>query len=385
MITSSLRGEFSLPPEKVYLNCAFMAPVSKKVEEAGVTAVRKARDPSVFSSSDFFDTTNLVRAEFARLIQAPDPEQISIGPAASYGITGAARNIPFSKGDEIVVLHEQFPSHYYPWRRRAEETQAEIVTVLPSENESWDDAILNAIGPHTKSVCLPVVHWTDGTLFDINVIAARVRDVDAYLVIDGTQSVGALPFNVGRVQPDALICAGYKWLTGPYGCAVTYWSPRLSGGIPVEENWISRKGSEDFSRLVSYEDDYQPGALRHDSGGRSNFVIMAMLRAALEQVNEWRPEYIQQHCAQISEACIDRLHQAGFFVPGNEARANHLFGIRVPDRYDYRVLAEYLRINKISVSVRGSSIRVAPNVYNDESDLNKLSAAILAFTGQQAR
>jgi selenocysteine lyase/cysteine desulfurase len=36
------------------------------------------------------------------------------------------------------------------------------------------------------------------------------------LCVDGTQSVGALPFDVGRIDPDYLAVASYKWLLGPY-------------------------------------------------------------------------------------------------------------------------------------------------------------------------
>ena len=66
------------------------------------------------------------------------------------------------------------------------------------------------VGARTAIVALPNVHWTDGTLFDLVAIGERCRDVGAALVVDATQSVGALPFDVAAVQPDVLICASYK-------------------------------------------------------------------------------------------------------------------------------------------------------------------------------
>ena len=50
------------------------------------------------------------------------------------------------------------------------------------------------------------------------------------MIIDGSQSVGALPFSIKDIQPDALICAGYKWLFGPYGCAYGYFGPYFDNG-----------------------------------------------------------------------------------------------------------------------------------------------------------
>ena len=116
------------------------------------------------------------------------------------------------------------------------------------------------------------MHWTDGTRFDLAAIGARAREVGAALVVDGTQSVGALPFDVQQLRPDALVCATYKWLMGPYSLGFAYLGPRFDDGEPLEETWIGRRGSENFKELVDYQDDYQPGALRYDVGERSNFA-----------------------------------------------------------------------------------------------------------------
>jgi len=124
------------------------------------------------------------------------------------------------------------------------------------------------------------VHWTDGTRFDLVAIGRAARRVGAAFVVDGTQSVGALPFDVREIQPDALVCAGYKWLLGPYAMGAAYFGPRYDAGDPIEENWITRRGSDDFQRLVAYQDEYAPGAIRYDVGERSNFILLPMFIAA---------------------------------------------------------------------------------------------------------
>jgi selenocysteine lyase/cysteine desulfurase len=121
-------------------------------------------------------------------------------------------------------------------------------------------------------------------------------------VVDGTQSVGALPFDVRRVRPDALIVASYKWMMGPYSLGLAYYGERFDGGVPLEETWMGRKGSEDFSALVDYVDDYQPGALRYDVGERSNFALMPMLTAALELLLAWKPRRTCRRTAPPSRA-----------------------------------------------------------------------------------
>jgi hypothetical protein len=111
-------------------------------------------------------------------------------------------------------------------------------------------------------------------------------------VVDGTQSVGALPIDVQKYRIDALVCGGYKWLMGPYSLGVAYLSEYFDDGIPLEESWMNRRGSDDFQRLVAYEPQYRPGAARYDVGEHSNFILLPMLTAALRQILAWEPAQI---------------------------------------------------------------------------------------------
>jgi selenocysteine lyase/cysteine desulfurase len=117
------------------------------------------------------------------------------------------------------------------------------------------------------------IHWADGTLFDLVAIRKKAHSLGAKLIIDGTQSVGALPFSVQEIQPDALICAGYKWLMGPYSIGMAYYADSFNDGQPLEYNWINRLNSEDYSQLVNYQDSYKPKADKYSVGESSNFNL----------------------------------------------------------------------------------------------------------------
>ena len=107
------------------------------------------------------------------------------------------------------------------------------------------------------------------------------------VVIDGTQSVGALDFPFDEVRPDAVMCAAYKWLMGPYGLALGWFGDVLQDGEPIEETWAGRRGSEDFRGLADYTDAYGPGSVRFDVGQRSNFITLPMAIEALRLVKGW--------------------------------------------------------------------------------------------------
>lgn len=355
----------------------------KDVEKAGIRGIRRKRNPIEITPASFFTDAELLREEFAKLIHASEAKRVAIIPSASYGISTVAKNVDIRKEQHIIVASEQFPSNFYPWQALCEEKGAEIKAIGPGpgltdRGKKWNEKILDAINSQTKLVALAHTHWADGTRFDLEAIRKKTREVDALLVIDGTQSVGALPFDVEKIQPDALICAGYKWLLGPYGIGLAYYGEYFNNGKPLEENWISRLNSEDFSKLIAYEKAYQPGALRYDVGERSNFILVPMMKKALEQLNRWHVENIQEYCAAISAKAIVTLREKDFWIEDEAYRGAHLIGVRIPKQLDMENIKQALLKNKIYVSFRGDAIRVAPNVYNDENDLKKLVRVLTA-------
>jgi selenocysteine lyase/cysteine desulfurase len=374
------KDAFSLPADLHYLNCAYMSPLPRSVEEAGVRGILRKRNPALLEPDDFFRESQEIRTLFSALINAPDPNSIAILPSVSYGIGVAARNTSLEAGQNVVLLHEQFPGNVYGWRRLAWESGAEIRMIRPLEGptrgRSWNERILEAIDARTGVVALAPVHWTDGTVFDLLAISARAREVGAALVLDGTQSVGALPLDVHVLQPDALIVASYKWLLGPYSIGVGYFGPRYLDGHPLEETWIAREGSEDFRGLVDYRDGYQPGAIRFDVGERSNFILAPMLVAALRLLGEWGPERIQSYARSLSHGLLEDVQELGYAVEEEAYRVGHIFGIRMPPGVELSALKTALDEERVSASLRGSALRVSPHLYNDEEDTGALLRAL---------
>jgi selenocysteine lyase/cysteine desulfurase len=375
-------GKFSLPERVTYLNCSYMSPQLKSVEKIGVKSLRRKRNPIDVTPDAFFHDTEILRQEFSKLINNPLPSQVAIIPSVSYGISTVARNLQISAGENIIVAADQFPSNYYPWQALCNEKGAALIRVAPEgslkdRGKIWNEKILEAISNKTKAVAIANTHWADGTLFNLEAIRKRTSEVGALMVIDGTQSVGALPFDVQKLQPDALICAGYKWLLGPYSIGLAYYSEAFNNGKPLEENWISRLKSEDFSRLIDYQPAYQPGAMRYDVGERSNFILVPMQIKAIQQLNKWHVDLIQEYCANITRDAIDRLRQHGFWIEDENFRASHLFGVRLPSHVNIDIIKQALLKNKIYVSFRGDAIRVSPNVYNNELDMIRFTNALI--------
>lgn len=376
------RSKFSLPAGITYLNCAYMSPLLKSVEKAGIDGIKGKRNPLQISPEEFFKTGELLRKQFSKLVGCKDPSRIALVPSVSYGLANAVHNIKLSPSEKVIVTGEQFPSNYYPWQRLCLDSGAtlDVIAAPPTtinRGKIWNEKILDAIDHNTRVVSLGHVHWADGTLFNLKEIRRRTLEVGALLIIDGTQSVGALPFDIQSIQPDMLVCAGYKWLMGPYSIGLAYYGPYFDNGKPIEENWINRLKSEDFAGLVNYQVAYQPGALRYEVGEHSNFILAPMMLEALKQINDWKPKNIQAYCASISKKPIALLKENGFWIEDEKYRSSHLFGVRLPAGKDLKTIKAKLKKKNISVSYRGNAIRVAPHVYNQEKELMNFARVLI--------
>jgi selenocysteine lyase/cysteine desulfurase len=368
------RHLFDIPDDVAYLNCAYMSPLMKPVIEAGTAGLTRKAHPWELTPDKFFTGSDEFRATAAQLVNC-SADDIAIVPSASYGIATAARNLPIARGQSILVLDEQFPSNYYPWQRLAEDNGASLKVVPWPQDNEWTAAVLNSLTANVAIAALPHVQWTSGGQLDLVRIGEACRKLGTALVLDLTQSLGALPFDVKKVQPDFAVAATYKWLLGPYSVGLFYVAPKWQSGLPLEENWIQRANARDFSSLILYTDGYDTGARRFDMGERSNFALLPAAVRAMKQLLEWKVEEVSATAGALSRHLAEAAATLGFSAPAEPLRAPHYLCLRSKETIP-RELPEMLAREKVFVSVRGTSVRVAPNVYNTSTDCERLISCL---------
>jgi len=364
------RHLFDIPDDVTYLNCAYMSPLMKAALQAGTTGLARKLHPWELTPDQFFTGADEFRASAAPLLDCT-ADSIAIVPSASYGLATAARNLPIKRGQNILVLAEQFPSNYYPWERHAEATGATLKIVPWPDNHDWTAAVLDSLTSDVAIAALPNVHWTSGGRLDLVRISEACRCIGAALALDLTQSLGALPFSVRDVQPDFAAAASYKWLLGPYSVGLLYVAPQRQNGQPIEENWIQRANARDFSSLILYTDDYDAGARRFDMGERANFAPLPAAIRAMQQLQDWGVAQISATVGAMNRELAAAAAELGFSAPPEALRAPHYLALRRKDAIP-KELPEMLAKEKVFVSVRGSSIRVTPHVYNTKHDCDRL-------------
>ena len=369
MNLGSQRDLFEIPDHIAYLNCAYMSPQLRRAREVGEWAVTRKSRPWEIMPDDFFEEVEMARTLFARLVGG-HADGVAVIPSVSYGISVAAANVPVREGEKIIILEDQFPSNVYSWRELASREGAKLVTVPRPEDADWTGALIAEIDDDTAVVAAPNCHWTDGSLVDLSRVGERVREVGAALVIDGIQSIGALPFDVSEVRPDFLVAASYKWLLGPYGIGFMYVDEKHREGRPIEHNWVNRHKSEAFSQLVDYQDAFQPGARRYDVGERSNFVLLPMAAEALRQLLDWEIQNVSETIGTLTDLVEHEAKDRGISTIPRDRRARHLIGLLLGPDVPNDLATRLMRHN-VFVSVRGPSVRVSPHLYNTEADVER--------------
>jgi selenocysteine lyase/cysteine desulfurase len=369
---SCQRALFDIPKATAYLDCAKMSPLSRAAIEAGRRGLERKAHPWDVRAEHFFDESEEARSLFARLIGAA-PDDVAIVPSVSYGMATALANVPVAAGQKIVTLADDFPSGILASRALARRAEASVVRVERPEAGDWSSALLEAIDRDTALVVAPHTHWVCGTLIDVESIGRRCRSVGAALVLDTTQSTGALPIDLAAVDPDYLVATSYKWLMGPYSLGFLYVAPRHQRGQPLEEAWIVRRNAEDFRSLSRSEEEFAAGARRFDMGERANFALLPVAGAAMEQLLEWGVGDIAETLGAMTAGIEARLLERG--VTAQQGRAPHFLSVRFPGGLPEGIEGR-LAAADVHVSIRGERMRITPHLYNDDGDVERLLQAL---------
>ncbi|MBX7528424.1 aminotransferase class V-fold PLP-dependent enzyme [Qipengyuania vesicularis] len=368
------RHRFAIPDEVHYLNCAYMSPLATSVSDAMVAGAMLKAQPWTYKPADFFSVVEEFREKAARLAGVSS-DTIAVVSSASYGLAVAAANLPMERGQTVVTLGDQFPSNVYVWQEKAARCGGRVIAVERPSQSCWTDAVLEAIGPETAVVAVPHNHWADGRMVDLVAVGKNARANGAALVLDLTQSLGAMPLDFATVRPDFAVAACYKWLMGPYGIGMLYVDPAHHGGVPIEHNWINRAGSEDFARLVDYRSDFQPGGRRFDMGEKSNAPLLMGAGAGLDFLMEFGVEAIAEELGARTGHLAAQAHELGLTSAPIGTRAPHFLALGFPDGVPAG-LTETLAERQVHVSLRGTSLRVTPHLYNTPADSEALIATL---------
>ena len=378
--TTDWRQEWFEFEGATYLNLASQAPLPKVTLKAIQATMDAKKFPYQKPDSIFFEVPKRCRANIAKLLGA-QPEEIALTTGASSGAMAVAYALNWKPGDEVLTSRGEFPLQYTTWKPMEEREGIKANVVAPQGKLLTTDDVIAALTPRTRLVSISHVRFDDGTMLDAPRLAEACHKQGALLLLDVSQSCGAVPMDVRKLGADFLVCAGYKWLLGAFGTGF-FWIKRelLASVRPGPFYWMAVAGSDNFSKLDFSNPKVEESARRWDApewASHFNFNLAA-LDAGVEFVLRAAPETVLAHNHILIDSLLGRLPVDRCVAASpldRKLRGPYgCFVARTPEKT--AELYNKLREQNVFVSLRESKIRVSPYLYNTIQDIDRLISVI---------
>jgi cysteine desulfurase / selenocysteine lyase len=363
-----VRAEFPALAEWTFLNTATFGQMPRRAVEAAARHFQRRDQFACADFLDWFDDADRVRAQCARLIHA-QPSDIAFIPNASTALSLLLGGMDWKPGDRVVTLEDEFPNHYYHPLLLGERGVEFVET-------SWP-CFYQAITPQTRLVAISMLNYSTGFRAPLAEISAWLRERGILLYVDGTQGLGALEFDAGKIGVDMLAVHGYKWLLSPNGAGFMYVSPRTREWLaPGVIGWRSHRDWRNHDNLHHGAPQFKTEAEKYE-GGMLTFAVLYAMAASLEMFLEIGPAVIEQRVADLAQKTRVVLRAAGATLLSDQDPhyASPIIAARFENQ-DVSALARRLQQDKVLVAARHGNLRVSPHFYNDETDVERLSEAL---------
>ena len=269
-----LRRRFPITDRIRYLNHAATGPISRGVQEA---ILRQTEIHTLYNegaNQRYEPVYRECRESAARLVGSR-AARVAFIQNTSHGISLLANGQDWREGDNVIVPEMEFPSNYLAWLNLADRG-VELRRLNLVDGRVTPEALSRAIDGRTRAVALSHVQYFNGFKVDLAAISEVTHSRGALLVVDGTQSVGAIPVDVEALRIDALVVSAHKWMLGPLGIGFMALSDKMFARTRVTQlGWLSVNDPFAFNREIDLPDD----ATRFEPGAECTVLVALHLKA----------------------------------------------------------------------------------------------------------
>ena len=359
----AVRSEFPALAHWTYLNTATFGQLPRRATEAVAGHFAHRDEVACWDFLTWYDDADRLRAKIGRLICCA-PEDIAFVPNASTALGILLTGLDWHAGDRILTLEHEFPNNLYA-PALLDRFGVEMIET------SWE-RFYESVDAKTRLVAISSVNYNTGFAPPLEAIAQFLRARGVLLFIDGTQSLGALRFNAGRIQPDMFAVHAYKWMLSPNGAGFMYVRPDLRERLrPNVMGWRSHHDWRNVDNLHHGVPELTSSAEKYEGGSISSALLYAM-EASVGLMLEIGPETIEQRVLGLAGKTREILRELGASV---EECGSPIVAARFENR-DVSALARALKEQRVLVAARRGHLRVSPHFYNNEQDLKALREAL---------
>lgn len=331
MTYEEARKLFPVLERFAYLNAGTLGPLARPT----LTAMQQRAEydqEQGRGGREWFDSIVALRAGVREQIAAligTTAERMALTSSTTDGCNIVVAGLRLQPGDEVVTTDSEHPGLLLPLSVSGATVRVAEVAGKPTAEAL--DRIAACVGPKTRLLALSHVLWTTGQVMPVQELK---RETGLPVLVDGAQSVGAMPVDVGEV--DFYTVSGQKWLCGPEPLGALY--------VRAPEDLAIAFPSYFAQQSIAPDGSFVPteGAARFDSGWLAS-PMLAGLEAALDIAPDWRFERAASIAARFREALAESYEVVGdaplgtlvsFVPPGDSAetvRALYDRGVVVRD------------------------------------------------------
>ena len=392
-------AHFPLEPGAVYLNHGTLGVTPLAVMRARESILDEIeRHPSRFLIRELMRLGTLTSADAARgdapvprLRAAADRVAAFLGASrdslafvdnASSGINAVLRSIALQPGDEILVSDQAYGGVVRAANFIARQAGATIETVswpFPARDpQSYVHALERAITPRTRLALIDHVTSETALVLPLAELAGACRAHGVPVLVDGAHAPGAIDVDIEALGVDWYVANLHKWAFAPRGCGVLWAAPERRAGLhPAVLSW--GLANDDWLQEFDWTGTRDPSPWLSAPAGL-DFMADVLGVAAM-----------REHNHRLAWQSAGRLAARwGFEWSTPESMIGCMATVPLPVRFApadtttaQRLRDALLEGHDIEAPVLARDgklwVRLSLQVYNDESDIERLAEAIDAM------
>jgi len=353
--------EFPLDKALIHLNHAGVSPWPKRT----INAIENFSQENLHRGSLHYpawtEQESQLRGQFQRLIGATDVSDIALLKNTSEALSVIAYGLPWTSGDTIIGIQQEFPSNRVVWESLQESYGVHYHAVNISGNDDPETAIIDAMDHSTRLLAISAVQYASGLRLDIERLGEHCKKRGILFCIDAIQWLGALPFDVESCHADFVCADSHKWLLGPEGIALFYCRAEQREQLSLKQfGWHMLEKMHDFDAP-----EWTPAnsARRFECGSPNNLGIHAQ-SASLSLLEDIGMQSIATRIEQrvnLIEEHIQRKRYA-LLSPTSPSRRAGIITFRI-EGVDHANLFLRLIEHHLLAACRLEGLRFSPHFY----------------------
>jgi len=371
------RELFPVVDRHIWLNHAAISPWPRPVSQAMRAFVEDNAEHGPLHYADWMKVEASLRRQSADLMGA-DPDDLALIKNTSEGLSLIAAGLDWQPGDALVCCAGDFPSNLLPWRQLVPDYVE--VREVPFDIAEPESALEQALDESVRLMAVSSVRYDSGVRLDLERLGSAAHANGALFVVDAIQHLGALPLDVSATPVDFVVAGSHKWLLAPEGLALFWSRPEARRQLrSMQTGWRMWTDMFNFERA---DWSVPESALRFEPG-TLNMTGVHGLNAAVELLNsinvQSRAEQLLERTGWLIEGLAE-IPGVEILTPASRRRRAGIVCF-LPGREHPDSVLKQLAARSIFAARRGRSVRLSPNFYTPEDQLEralKVIAGIVA-------